>query len=399
MAVDPLPLFLKKREARRVRNGHPWVFSNEVDVGRSPLTGFDAGQPVDIFSHDDKLLGVGYANPHSLICARVVSRQPGQYLDRALLVRRLEQSLSLRQRLYPHPFYRLVFSESDGLPGLVVDRYGAVLVAQFGTAGMEQRRDDVIAALQQVLEPSAIVLRNDISARALEGLESYVDTPMGSMPELIGIQENERPFEISPLHGHKTGWYFDHAANRRRFLDYVPGKRVLDVFSYSGAWGVLAAVAGARAVMCVDSSEPALEQVQRNAKLNVVEPLVTTRRGDAFQVLKALRAEGERFDVIVLDPPAFIRRKKDVRTGTEAYQRLNRLAAGLLEPDAILVSASCSYHLSRDNLMEIVARAARAVGGALQILEDRGQGPDHPVHPALPESAYLKTFFTRLYQA
>ncbi len=259
-----------------------------------------------------------------------------------------------------------------------------------GTAGMEVLREQVLGVLSAVLRPAAIVLRNDMGSRALEGLPSYVETPVGRLAEPIPCEENGVDFEICPLSGQKTGWYFDHRLNRRRLQDYVAGRRVLDLFSYVGAWGVQAAVAGARHVLCVDSSGPALEMAGRNAARNRVREAVSVLRGDAFGTLKALHADGEHFDVVVLDPPAFIRRKKDLHSGLEAYRRLNRLAMRLLPEDGILVSASCSTHLQRDRLLEVVSAAARANGRALQILEEGHQGPDHPVHPALPESAYLK---------
>lgn len=390
MPADLTPLYLKKREARRVRRGHPWIFSNEIDVERSPLTDIEPGQAVEVRDHGGEFLGNAYANPHSLICARIVSRVPGQHLDEALLLARVRRALALREWLFAGPFYRLVFGESDGLPGLVVDRYDQVLVAQIGTAGMEALREQVLGVLGAVLRPQAIVLRNDIGSRALEGLPSYVETPVGWVEEPIACEENGVDFEIYPLSGQKTGWYFDHRLNRRRLRDYVAGRRVLDVFSYIGAWGVQSAVAGARQVLCVDSSSQALETAQRNAARNRVSESVSVLRGDAFDALKALHDGGERFDVVVLDPPAFIRRKKDVQSGLEAYRRLNRLAMRVLGDQGVLVSASCSTHLQRERLLEVVWASARGGGRALQVLEEGHQGPDHPVHPALPESAYLK---------
>ncbi|MDX1252088.1 MAG: class I SAM-dependent rRNA methyltransferase [Gammaproteobacteria bacterium] len=390
------PLRLKKNEDRRLRAGHLWVFSNEVDVGNTPLTAFEPGQPVEIQDHRGAALGSGYVNPHSLICARLVSRDPALALNKSLLAHRFNVALSLRERLFDKPYYRLAFGDSDGLPGLVVDRFGDVLVAQITTAGMERCKDDIIAALQQVLKPAAIVLRNDSASRAVEGLESYVETAFGTMPETVELEENGVRFAAPLLTGQKTGWFYDHRMNRARMRHYVRGKRVLDVFSYIGGWGVQAAAAGANEVLCVDSSEAALQHAHHNATLNGLTEHVKTLQGDVFEALKSLRAEREKFDVVILDPPAFIKRKKDLRAGLEAYQRLNQQAMQVLGKDGILISCSCSFHLPRAELSNAMLTASRHIDRNLQILEQGHQGPDHPVHPAIPETDYLKAFIARL---
>ncbi|MBI5612280.1 MAG: class I SAM-dependent rRNA methyltransferase [Gammaproteobacteria bacterium] len=390
------PLRLKPREHHRLRAGHLWVFSNEVDIKATPLTGFEPGQPVVVQDAAGQPLGSGYVNPHSLICARLVSRDPEAVLDRNLIVARLRAALLLRARLFAQPFYRLAFGEADGLPGLVVDRYGDVVVAQLTTAGMERVKAEVVAALVELLAPRAILLRNDGASRQLEGLPSYVETARGEVPETTVLEENGTRFEIPLLHGQKTGWFYDQRPNRTRLRAYVAGRRVLDVFSYVGAWGVQAAAAGAREVLCVDSSERAVALARANAGLNQVADKVTVSELDAFDALKGLRADGERFDVVVLDPPALIKRKKDIKEGTRAYHRLNELAVELLADDGLLVSASCSYHLSREALQDVLLRASRAHGRELQLLEQGGQAPDHPIHPAIPETAYLKALFARL---
>jgi 23S rRNA (cytosine1962-C5)-methyltransferase len=389
------PLRLRKNEDRRLRAGHLWVFSNEVDVRITPLTGFEPGEPVELQDARGAPMGVGYVNPKSLIAARLVSRDREARVDRALIRRRLGRALAMREMLFDRPFYRLCFGESDGLPGLVVDRFGDVLVAQVTTAGIERVKDDVVDALRDLLSPAGILFRNDSSGRALEGLESYVETAHGEVPEMVPLEENGVRFE-APMAGQKTGWFFDHRMNRARMSTYARGRRVLDVFSYVGGWGVQAAATGASSVVCVDASAPALEQVKRNAELNGAADRVDTRRGDAFDVLRALAADGEKFDVVVLDPPAFIKRKKDQKAGEEAYQRVNALAMDVLRQDGILVSASCSYHLPREALQDAMLRAARRQGRSLQILEQGHQGPDHPVHPAIPETAYLKAFVGRV---
>jgi 23S rRNA (cytosine1962-C5)-methyltransferase len=390
------PLRLKKGEDRRLRAGHLWVFSNEVDVQHTPLTAFDPGAPVEVQDSRGAPLGSAYVNPHSLICARLVSRDPRRALDRDLLRDRLERALALREMLFQgEPFYRLAFGEGDGLPGLVVDRFGEVLVAQITTAGMERLREDVVGVLDEVLRPSAILLRNDTASRSLEGLESYVETALGTVPDHAEIRENGVRFRVPLTEGQKTGWFYDHRMNRARMQRYVRDRRVLDVFSYIGGWGVQAAAAGAREVLCVDSSAGALEELEASARLNAVEDRVSTLRADAFDALRDLRQAGKRFEVIVLDPPAFIKRRKDAKQGEKAYRRINQLALEMLAEGGVLVSASCSYHLSRDALLGAVLRASRDAGRELQILEEGHQAADHPIHPAIPETSYLKAFFAR----
>jgi 23S rRNA (cytosine1962-C5)-methyltransferase len=389
------PLRLKRNEDRRLRAGHLWVFSNEVDVGATPLTAFEPGEAVVIEDSRGAPLGSGYVNPRSLICARLVSRDPRRPLDGELLRRRLRRALELRERLYREPYYRLAYGEGDGLPGLVVDRYGEVLVAQLTTAGMDRVSGEVLAALEEVVAPAGVLWRNDVGNRELEGLEPYVGAAAGTVPEEVEIRENGTRFVVPVTGGQKTGWFYDHRENRARMRRYVPGRRVLDVFSYVGGWGVQAAAAGAAEVLCVDSSEFALRTLERSAALNGLEARVGTLRSDAFDALRDLHAAGERYDVVILDPPAFIRRRRDAKQGEKAYLRANRLALELLAPDGILVSASCSFHLSRDALLGVMLRASRDARRELQVLEEGHQAPDHPVHPAIPETSYLKTFFGR----
>jgi len=389
------PLRLKKREERRLRAGHLWVYSNEVDTRRTPLGQFEPGQPVEIQAANGRPLGAGYVNPHSLICARLYSRDARRVLDQGLLARRLRQALALRERLSAGPYYRLVHAESDLLPGLVVDRYGDVLVVQITTAGMERVRDAVLAALQQVLKPAGILLRNDGAVRQREGLPLYRET-VGAVPAELAVVEGDLRFAVSAEGGQKTGWFFDQRDNRMRMRRYARGARVLDLFAYVGAWGLQAAAAGAESVLCVDESADALRLLENNARANGLDARVRVRRGDAFEVLRGLHEQRTRFDLIVLDPPAFIRRRKDVPAGVEAYHRLNRLAMQLLADDGFLVSASCSFHLEAARLQRVLLDCARQTGGRLQILEAGQQSVDHPVHPAIPETAYLKAFFCRL---
>ncbi len=389
-------LRLNKHEDRRLRAGHVWVFSNEVDTRATPLDQFEPGQPVVIEDAAGHALGTGYVNPHALVCARLVSRDPKSILDQSLLTHRLNVALRLREQLYGAPYYRLAFGEADGLPGLVADRYGDILVVQLTTAGMERVKHEVLAALEKVIRPRAILLRNDSAARTLEGLPQYTEPVLGEIPTSIALEEHGVTFEVPLLAGQKTGWFFDQHLNRARLRAYVRGARVLDVFSYLGAFGMQAATAGAREVLCVESSALACEIIARNAARNGVAERLRIAHDDAFEVLRRLRAARERYDVVVLDPPAFIKRKKDIKEGTLAYQRLNRMAMQVLARDGILITSSCSYHLHREQLREILLKMSRHLDRFLAIIEEGHQAPDHPVHPAIPETAYLKTFFARV---
>jgi len=386
-------LRLKRNEDRRLQAGHLWVFSNEVDTGQTPLTKFDAGALVRVLAHNDRALGLAYVNPQSLICARLLDswRLP----DVPWFVARLRSALALRERLYAAPYYRLVYGESDGLPGLVIDRFGDACVAQIGTAGMERLKPQIGEALKQVLGLRALLYKNDSAARETEGLPSSIEQAIGETANVATVVEDGLRFEAPLLEGQKTGWFFDQAANRRALTKYLrPGARVLDVFSYVGAWGVRAAAGGASDVLCIDSSASALEIAQRNGQANALK--IRTRKADAFEALEELAREGARFDLVIVDPPAFAKRKKDLPKAQGAYKRLNQLALQVLAPDGILVSCSCSYHLSAEELRDAIAKAARGAAKHVQLVEMGGQAPDHPVHPAIPETRYLKAYFCRV---
>ncbi len=395
-APNELPeLRLKRGEERRIEAGHLWVFSNEVDTGQTPLAAFTPGALARVVSARDRFLGHAGVNPHALICARILSRDAARPPGRELLHSRLRNALGLRERLYPQPFYRLVFGEGDELPGLVLDRYGDVIVGQTATAAMEAMKADIVAAVAEVIAPAQFIWKNDGGARDLEGLPAYVEgADATAVPDQVLVEENGVRFRVPLAEGQKTGWFFDQAANRRAFLKYVPGRRVLDVFSYAGAWGLAAARAGAADVLCVDSSATALAATAAAAADNGLA--VRARRDDAFEALAALHSAGERFDVVVLDPPAFIKRKKQIPKGEAAYRKLNQLGLRLLARDGILVSSSCSWHLPADDLMLAIQKAARHENRFVQVLEAGGQAPDHPIHPAIPETRYLKAFFCRV---
>lgn len=389
-------LVLRKGEDKRIREGHLWIFSNEVDTGKTPLKAFEPGECARIEAAGGRPLGLATVNPGALICGRIISPEARDRLDEGLIRERMGKALELRTKFFEKPCYRLFFSESDLLPGLVVDRFGEVLSVQLLTAGLERVRETVIAVLRDLLAPAGILLKNDARSRELEGLPREVSVAHGQVPEEAELEENGTRFQAPLAAGQKTGWYFDMRANRALLLRHVAGARVLDAFSYVGAFGVAAARHGAARVVCLDASAPALAAVERNAELNEVGERVETRKGDAFEVLKEMGEAGERFDAVCLDPPAFIPRRKDAETGLAAYRKANRLALGLVEHGGLLLTCSCSQHLSREDLRRVLQKAAQEAGVAVQIVAQGHQDADHPVHPAMPETDYLKGYLVRV---
>ena len=386
-------IYLRKNEDKRLRKGHLWVFSNEIDTQRSPLEHYSAGDLVLVRSADGKELGTAYINPQALICARLLSRKANLKCGLNFFKERLTTALALREKLFNQPYYRLAFGESDGLPGLVIDRFGSVLSVQITTAGMEQRKEFLLTALIELLNPAAIVLKNDNSQRQLEGLSLESEIVYGTLPNPLIIEENGAQFKIDILGGQKTGWFYDHRSSRAFVAGIAKNQSMLDLFSYTGAWGIPAARAGASEVTCVDASEGALTLALENARLNQVQDRMHFVRSDVFEFMKQARLDNQLYDLIVLDPPALIKRKKDFKQGYEAYRRLNHLALQILSKNGILISASCSHHLSRDNLHEILRSSGRHIDRHLVFFAAGGQGPDHPIDPAAPETEYLKTFF------
>jgi len=387
-------LVLKARQDRRVRHGHLWVYSNEVDVKRTPLDAFRPGDEVNVLSHNGEFLARATVNPNTLVCARVYGRKPDQPLNTTLLQARIQQALTVRETAFDTPHYRLVHGEGDLLPGLVVDRFGEHVVVQLGTAGLERVRDDLLAALENTLSPAGILFRNDSRARDMEGLTEEVVVASGDVPDRVEVVEGGLRFAVDPHRGQKTGWFYDQRPNRQALRQWVRGKRVLDLFSYVGAWSLAAAHGGATEVVAVDSSASAMASLSENAQINQLA--VDARTGDALAVLKQLRESGEQFDVVVLDPPALIKRRKDHRAGLKHYHALNQNAVRVLAPGGVLVSCSCSHHLADSELASVVEQAAHRRGCVAQTVSRGDQGPDHPVHPAMVETRYLKTLTSRL---
>jgi 23S rRNA (cytosine1962-C5)-methyltransferase len=389
-------LRLKKGEDRRIRSGHPWVFSNEIDTVSTPLKAFSPGEEVIVEAHNKSVLGVAYVNPHSLITGRIISHQVHERLNKHFFIHRINQALALRERLFAKPYYRLAFSEADDLPGLIIDRFANDFVVQINTAGMELKKDIIVDSLCSLIPTTrSILFRNDSHAREHENLTSYVKSAFGSPPDEVVLEENDVRFTTSLWKGQKTGWFYDHRLNRSRLQHYVRERTVLDVFSYLGGWGIQAAVYGAKQIDCIEASAFAGHFIMNNAKLNHVADKINVMCDDAFDAMKSLLRANTRYDVIVLDPPAFVKKFKDRKEGLIAYQRLNELALKLLSPQGILISCSCSMLVSMNDFIEILQRVAYRTQSHIQLLERGHQGPDHPIHLSIPETDYLKAVFIR----
>lgn len=391
-------LKLKKSEDRRLRIGHLWVFSNEVDTRETPLNSFTPGQTVTVTSSSGEKIGNAYINPHALICARLFSHDVRQPLDSGLLEKKISNALQLRQSYFADPYYRMVYGESDFLPGLIVDRFDNTLVVQTSTLGMDLVQSAIIETLDEVVNPDVIIMKNDLGSRKLESLDSFVEVVKGKPGDTLQVIENSTRFEFSASQGQKTGWFYDHRANRKSMQAWARGKKVLDVFSYVGGWGIQAAMAGAEEVHCIESSAAACEFIESNARLNGMAESIKIIQQEAFDALAAAHENGQKFDLIILDPPAFIKRKKDIKQGAAAYQRLNKLALKLLSNNGLLISASCSFHFPRSEHLKILRNAASKSRVHLQIVEENKYAPDHPLHPAIPETDYLTCFTLRAYR-
>ncbi|MBD0274081.1 MAG: class I SAM-dependent rRNA methyltransferase, partial [Acetobacteraceae bacterium] len=342
----PLVRLLPGRD-RRMKAGHPWAFSNEIAMtpGAKALP---PGGPVRLEGDDGARHGVWQFNPHSLIAARRLSRDPAAVIDAAWLRDRLAAALALRERLYGAPFHRLVHAEADGLPGLVIDRYGDALALQANTAGMDLLTPALLEALQSLLAPRAVVGRNDAPVRGLEGLPQEVRPLLGDASEPARAEEGGLGFAVDLLGGQKTGWFYDQRENRDRVARLSAGATVLDAFCHTGGFGLRCAASGASRVVLLDRSAHALELAERTAAENGLSGRIETCRAEALEELERMgsAAGGERFGIVVADPPAFAKSRRDQPAALKGYAKLARLAAALVAPGGFLFLASCSHHVS-----------------------------------------------------
>lgn len=378
------------RRSRRILQGHLWVFSNELE--ESPRK-YEPGSLVGIYDQKEQFLGIGYINPNSLIAIRILTRQH-EAVDKEFFRKKIAAALDLRKRICQNrDSFRLIYSEGDFLPGLIVDKYGDCLVLQILTYGMEMFRDVIIELLDDIFTPNCIVVRNDSSVRALEGLPLHREIVKGTIPPYPVITENGLRFEVDPFEGQKTGFFLDQRDNRLQLKDFVMGGTGLDLFCYMGAWSIHLASRGAE-VICVDSSERALQKAKRNAELNDLQSLLSFAKADVFTFLdEELTRSAGKYDFIMLDPPAFVKSQGRLKEAIKAYQSINQSAMKLLKRGGILATSSCSYHLGKEAFLEMLRLAAKASGRHVRLISMRSQGPDHPILLSMPETEYLKCAF------
>lgn len=388
-------LRIDERSVRRLKLGYPWVFRSEVINGKE-ASALTPGQVVDFVRDKGDFVARGFFNPKPQLVGRVLTLQSGQEVGKNFIHHLVENALRFRDKLYSQPFYRLIHAESDGLPGLIIDRYGDVVVCQVNTAGMEALYPHVEAALKALIKPQTIILKNDTPARETEGLEQNVRVTYGSAPTApVQISENDTLFHVDVMGGQKTGWFFDQRENRAWVAGLAKGGSLLDVFCHTGGFGITAGRAGAENATFADSSATALEMVKKNADLNGIKGKCQMIEGKAFDVMEKLAAAGKKYDVVVVDPPAFIKSRKDMAVGLKGYLKLARLAAPLVKRNGILFLASCSHHAGVNELSDAATEGLAKSGRVFQLVKVAGAAPDHPLHPLLPETGYLKALTFR----
>lgn len=379
---------LKPREGRRVRAGAPWAFSNEIEMNAAAKA-LKPGTVVNVAGDDGQVFGTGYFNPNSLIGVRLLDANPDVAPDAEFFVKRLARACALRDALHARPFYRLVHAEGDFLPGATIDRFGDVCVVQITTAGMEGLQQPLLQALDQIVSPTCVILRGDAPSRALEGLDSFVRAAKGEVSR-VAVEENGVRYFADLMGGQKTGWYYDQRDNRAFMAHLARGKSVLDAYCYTGGFALAAAASGAREIIALDSSAPALALAEESAAANGAGAACKFVKSDVFEELERLAAAKETFDIVIADPPPFVKSRKDLEVGAKAYRKLARLGAIVAAPNGFLFLASCSHNIGPERFAQECAMGISRANRRARLIRQSGAGPDHPVHPMLPQSAYLK---------
>jgi len=388
-----LTLRLKRGRGKHFLKGHPWLFAGDIIPTSEHLLA-QPGELAQIVDQKGRVMAIGYFNARAQLAFRKLSSAP-EPIEQNFFIERLRIALDKRTKAFPEPYYRLVHAEGDNLPGLIIDRFGDTCVLQVATWGIERLLPQVIEALDRLISPKAIVLRNDFAARELEGLPREVKLLRGIVPPWVEVHENGAIYYADLMNGQKTGWFYDQRDNRALVATRAEGRTVLDLYCNAGGFGILAAKNGARRVTLVDSSALALELAHESARKNGVEDLCTFRKSDARAAMEAFAREKTRFGIVVVDPPAFIKRKEDIEPGLKAYTTLAREAAMLVEDGGLLMIASCSHNASRPRFREAVMTGIKQTGRLATVLNYSGHGTDHPVHPHLPQSEYLKALLIR----
>jgi len=384
-----------KTEARAIRHGFPWVYADELVLDRRTRA-LAPGSLAVLEDAERRALGLVTLNPGSKIVARMLDRDPQAVIDTDWLAARLQRALELRARIYDAPFYRLVHAEADGLPGVVIDRFGSAAVIQPNAAWAETHIEDLAEALVRVTGVGAVVKNGTGRARSLEGLAEEMVVIRGALEGPVPVPMNGATYLADLTGGQKTGLFYDQRPNHAFAASLARGARVLDVFSHVGGFALAALAGGAARALCVDSSAPALALAEGGAKASGMEERLATRKGEAFATLEALASEGEMFDLVVCDPPAFAPNKPALDAGLRAYERVARLAAPLVAPGGFLVLCSCSHAADLSVFRNACGRGIGRGGRRAQLVHTGFAGPDHPQLPQLAESGYLKALFFRL---
>jgi 23S rRNA (cytosine1962-C5)-methyltransferase len=380
-------LKLKKKEEKRIKNGHLWVFSNEVEnLDRSLQT----GTAVDIFSHDNKFLGRGFFNPHTLIAVRIFTTSE-EDIDRDFFSRRIHDAAKLRRKIYPNrTVYRFVHGESDFLPGLIVDKYNDSYSIQLNTSAIEVYQDLITDILRSDFGAQNIILRNDTTAREIEGLRRHKELIMGEQFVEI-VDDGFIKFKVNLMNGQKTGMYLDQVENRHLIIPICKAAKVLDCFCNDGGFSLAALKGGAERVTSIDISADALKNYDENLFINELDKERTESIHDnVFDQLKKFRELNTKFDVIILDPPSFTKSKKNLPQAKKGYYVVNHYAFNLIEKNGFIATSSCSHHISEEDFLEIIHLAATKAKKKFTILKIGGAAQDHPLHPKMPETKYLK---------
>lgn len=386
-----LPILkIKKHQEIRLIKGGAWIFSNEIE-NFAALKNLEKGALVEVEIRDSQKFAIAYFNPHSLIAARILTHNCSEEIDEDFFIRKISAAKILRDKFLSEPFYRLIHSESDFLPGLIIDRFDNVFCCQTSTAGMEKLSEVICDALQKIFPNSAVIFRNESESRKLEGLDNHSRVAVGEIPKKTQITENGLKFFADISAGQKTGWFFDQRQNRKFISTISKDCDVLDAFCYLGAFGINALAGGAKSVTFVDSSKDALELAKENAALNFADKNCEFINEKVYDLFENPEFQTRQFDLVLLDPPAFIKSRKDFFSGMKGYEKLVRLAAALVKENGILMLSSCSHHAATADLITAANDGLRKAGRLAKLIRTFGADFDHPLHPAMKESEYLKS--------
>jgi len=383
---------LRKTRETRVRGGHPWIYASEIEKVEGA---FENGDIVDVHDFRGKFIGRGFYNPQSQISLRILTRND-EPCDRAFFERRVRDAWEYRKLLCDPNSCRLIYSESDFLPGLVVDKFADILVLQSLSLGIERIKDMLCDILMEVVQPAGIWERSDVPVRRLEGLEQTTGLLRGEVPDEVDMVENGIHFMVDVKHGQKTGFFLDQKQNRAALAPLCKGAKVLDCFCHNGSFSLHAAKYGAKSVLGVDISEEALEVARRNAAINGFTN-VAFQAANCFDLLREQTEAGEQYDLVILDPPAFTKNKAAVQSAIRGYKEINLRGLKLVRPGGFLVTCSCSQHVLPEMFQDVVNQAARDAKKRVRLVEYRTQGYDHPILPQSVETKYLKTMILQVF--